>query len=359
MKPLKFSFLVILLLFTFWNIHGQNLEFNHTYHNWGTVMQQNKKVSHRFHFTNTGDQPLRFFAMNPCCGCIIRERPSGTIGPGESSHITLECNISRLKDSARFTLELLTNEPVAPKTRLVMEGFVSVEDNPPEESYRAKMGNLMLESTHLNLGHLSKTNKATDTIRIYNSWDQAMDISFPGMPPHIEINVLPEQLGPEERGSLIITYDATKKDDYGQVMERFQMTTNDERHPKKMIHVSAILLEDFSHLTEKEMANAPVASYNESEHDFGNVKDGTTVTHHFTLKNQGNRTLKIRKIHAPCGCTASTPGEKTLKPGQETKIKVSFNTRGRSGRQQQTVTVITNDPANPSKTLRVRANVHS
>ncbi len=125
-----------------------------------------------------------------------------------------------------------------------------------------------------------------------------------------------------------------------------------------MIHVSAHLLEDFTHLSPEDMTNAPVASYNESSHDFGSVKEGNTVSHNFMLKNDGKRDLKIRKINAPCGCTASTPGKKTLKPGEETQIKVSFNTRGRSGRQHQTVTVITNDPANPSHTLRVMANVN-
>ncbi len=227
MKTLRHLILCISFLFIASGISGQKLEFDHTHHSWGTVNQKDGKVSHRFTFTNTGDKPLRIFAMNPCCGCLVRERPTGTIAPGTSSHITLECNIGRREDSVRFTLEVLTNEPVAPKSRLVMEGFVKAGNQSPEELYRMKTGNLMFKTNHMAFNHLSKSRVVTDTLDIYNAWDQPMDISFRRVPEHIQVQAMPEQLAPGEEGFLIFTYDATKTNDYGLVMERFQVVTND------------------------------------------------------------------------------------------------------------------------------------
>jgi len=75
------------------------------------------------------------------------------------------------------------------------------------------------------------------------------------------------------------------------------------------------------------------------------------------LSNNGKSELIIRNIRSSCGCTAVAPSTKVIGPGESAPIKVTFNSRGKRGRQSKSITVITNDPKNPTSRLRVSTNV--
>ena len=93
-------------------------------------------------------------------------------------------------------------------------------------------------------------------------------------------------------------------------------------------------------------------TFKETKHDFGKVKQGVELMCAFKFKNDGNENLVIQKVHASCGCTGASIGDKKeFKKGEEGEIKVSFNTSGRSGTQSKTVTVQSNDPENPTVVL--------
>lgn len=82
---------------------------------------------------------------------------------------------------------------------------------------------------------------------------------------------------------------------------------------------------------------------NPNEWDFGKVKQGEVLKHDFLFKNKTLGILKITGVNTSCGCTASQSDKKTLKPGESTAIKVSFNSRGYSGAVQQYVYVNTDN----------------
>ncbi len=94
-----------------------------------------------------------------------------------------------------------------------------------------------------------------------------------------------------------------------------------------------------------------------SEHDFGDVAEGTSVTHNFVVSNSGGDVLKITKVRAGCGCTAASPEKSELAPGESTTIRVAFNSTGREGRQEKYVFVNSNDPKTPELKLKFTCNV--
>ena len=53
----------------------------------------------------------------------------------------------------------------------------------------------------------------------------------------------------------------------------------------------------------------------------------------------------------------SCPVKKVIAAGETAPIKVTFDSRGKRGRQSKTITVITNDPKTPTTTLRISSNV--
>ena len=92
--------------------------------------------------------------------------------------------------------------------------------------------------------------------------------------------------------------------------------------------------------------------------DFGDVISGQKISHEVTLKNTGTQTLHISNVRAQCGCTATLLKEKTLDPGQEAALSITFNSTGYgAGKVQKHVYIDTDDPKTPETTIEFDPNV--
>jgi hypothetical protein len=156
---------------------------------------------------------------------------------------------------------------------------------------------------------------------------------------------------------LTVVYDAKGANTYGFASHRIYLSLNGSNDYKSSIGVSATIEEDFSSLSAQELTNAPVANFNAQAHDFGDIKQGDKKEYTFELTNTGKRELFIRNVRSSCGCTAVSPSKNVIAPGETAPIKVVFDSTGKKGRQSKTVTVITNDPKNPTTTLRISTNI--
>ncbi|MDI1255990.1 MAG: DUF1573 domain-containing protein [Flavobacterium sp.] len=83
-------------------------------------------------------------------------------------------------------------------------------------------------------------------------------------------------------------------------------------------------------------------TFPEKEFNFGTINEGEKVTHIFTFKNEGTADLLITDAKGSCGCTVPEYPKEAIKPGEESSIKVSFNSAHKHGKQQKTVTLVTN-----------------
>lgn len=102
--------------------------------------------------------------------------------------------------------------------------------------------------------------------------------------------------------------------------------------------------------------SAPVMVFNEILHDFGTITQGEKVSYSFVFKNTGGSDLVISSAQGSCGCTVPSYPKEPIKAGQESKIDVLFNSEGKSGLVQKTVTLVTN--CNPStKILTISATI--
>lgn len=106
-------------------------------------------------------------------------------------------------------------------------------------------------------------------------------------------------------------------------------------------------------------AAAPRIVCAETVHDFGTVDGKSPASHTFTLRNEGDADLVIKKIHAPCGCTTFRLQNKILAPGASLELPVTLSLSGRKGPQQKSVYLETNDPSQPSLQLTMRGFVGS
>ena len=101
----------------------------------------------------------------------------------------------------------------------------------------------------------------------------------------------------------------------------------------------------------------PKAVIHPMEYDFGDIVQDSIVTKIFVIKNLGTEMLKIIEVKASCGCTAVVAGKNELMPNESTDIKVTFNSEGKSGKQNKTVYIETNDPKNSTIKFAFTGNV--
>lgn len=98
---------------------------------------------------------------------------------------------------------------------------------------------------------------------------------------------------------------------------------------------------------------APKAVCPETEYDFGEMENTETVEHDYVVRNEGTLPLELLNVRTSCGCTAATPTKTLLAPAEEGRIRVSFDLKNRSGRQEKLIIVTCNDPERPTFSMRL------
>ena len=104
--------------------------------------------------------------------------------------------------------------------------------------------------------------------------------------------------------------------------------------------------------------NAPELKLEVEEYNFGTIKQGENVTYDFKFVNAGKEPLIITAANGTCGCTVpSYPKEPIAKNGKGV-IHVEFNSTGKMGMQDKTVTLTSNSKGGP-KILHLKGNVEA
>lgn len=106
----------------------------------------------------------------------------------------------------------------------------------------------------------------------------------------------------------------------------------------------------------KTNSETPEIKFEEEIYDFGKMTQGEKVSHSFYFKNTGGKNLIISGANGSCGCTVPTWPKEPIKAGDNGKIDVVFNSEGKSGYQEKTVTLVTNcEPA--TRIIRIKAEI--
>ena len=107
---------------------------------------------------------------------------------------------------------------------------------------------------------------------------------------------------------------------------------------------------------EKPEGPLPVAEFEKLEHDFGTVNEGQKVTYDYKFKNTGQAPMIIQTAQPSCGCTVPTWSKEPVPVGGTGFIRAEFDTNGKSGIQNKTITVTANTWPKVT-TLRFKAMV--
>jgi hypothetical protein len=332
------------------------ISFDTQEHDFGKFKEADGKMTYKFEFVNTGGSDLIVQNVTASCGCTAPRWTREPVPPGGKGFVAATYNPAGRPGSFRKYVTVISNSNPG-SVRLTIIGEVEAKPRTVADDYRYAMGPMRLKSNHLAFGNLKNTQSLDKEMEVINTSDEKVILEFERVPKHLSIRAEPTSLEPGEKGVLVASYNAPQRNDWGFVIDRLGLKINGVSERNYTLVVSANIEEDFSALSADELAVAPVLSVDDPEFKFGKISQGEKVEHVYVLSNSGKSDLHIRKIKASCGCTAVQPDKKVIGPGESVNIKTVFNSAGKVGNQNKTVTIITNDPKKSKTILWVKGEV--
>ena len=334
------------------------IEFEKTIHDYGTFKEESDPQTYTFKFRNKGNVPLILNNVQPSCGCTTPEWVNKPIAPGEEGYIKVSFDPKGHPGSFNKSIQVVSNAENS-SVVLYIKGVVTPREKTLAEIYPQTVGPLRVKTNHIAFTSQTEKETKTDQLELVNDTEKDVTVGVKETPPHIKVTISEPVIKAHGKAILTLSYDASKNKMFGYMLESIYLTIDGSSDYRNRIGVSTTIEEDFSGLTPEERKNAPVAEFDSKDFDFGDIKQGSNVEHTFTLKNAGKRDLVIRRVTTSCGCTVVTPEKTTIRQNESVPLKVEFNSVGKMGRQNKVITVITNDPKNPTTNLRIASNIQA
>ena len=209
-----------------------------------------------------------------------------------------------------------------------------------KDQYSKKIGNLRFSESTLGFGRVANNEKRQDTIRIMNSGKNAINLSYQGKNNFSSVTFSSTKLPPDGVGYIVVNYDFAKRDEYGFVLDRILINSDDTEQPQKSINVTATIHEYFP-MTD---SRTPKARIPETIYSYGNLQAGEKANHDFLIYNDGVKPLLIRKVKSTCGCIKSSITKSEIAPGESGIIHIEFDSFGKEGKDSRIISVFLNDP---------------
>lgn len=125
---------------------------------------------------------------------------------------------------------------------------------------------------------------------------------------------------------------------------------------KENTDVNSSLVENSASSNGTQNTDKPEIKFDEEVFDFGKISQGEKVSHAFYFKNVGSKSLVITSASGSCGCTVPEWPKEPIPPGQNAKINVIFNSEGKSGYQEKSITIVTNcEPA--TRIIKIKTDI--
>jgi uncharacterized cupredoxin-like copper-binding protein len=359
------------LLFAVGGLFAQNnlIKFNNETHDFGNLKEEGGNPEHEFEFTNTSTKPVQLVYVKASCGCTTPTWTKEVVAPGAKGSIKASYNVKPGAFNKTISVRATTADNVDKEGNavdnnlvdtkvLTIKGDIAARPKGIADFYPFEDGSLRYTTNHVAFGTTQPGKQKTQSMKIYNQGEKDVTLQTITLPTHIRLSIANGTVvKAKDSVQVTVTYDASKINDWDFIHDNVTIETNDSDRPQKRLYVSAKIEEDFSAMTEAQKANAAHIRFAEESHDFGKIGATTPVTHKFAFTNTGKSELLIRKVKASCGCTAPTPTKTTLAPGESSEIVVTFNPSGKSGEQQKSITVVTNDPDKSVINLVIKSNI--
>jgi len=176
---MKGCFIFLLSVTVLHGLHAQTpsetIVFEQKVHHFGTIKEENGKVSHTFVFRNTGKTAVTIDEVHSGCGCIGNGMTKGPIQPGEKGKLTITFDPSYKSGFFSKEIVVLSNNRQH-YNRIWIEGTIQPAEHAIEDDYPYNFANGLYlrlkvmafgyvrpgETKHMELHYANNTNKEMD-----------------------------------------------------------------------------------------------------------------------------------------------------------------------------------------------------
>jgi len=344
-------FVALLLITTNMFAQKANIVFTESTFDFGTVSEEDGKVSHVFEFTNTGTADLVLTNVQASCGCTTPQWVREPVAPKQKGTITVTYAAAGRPGPFTKTITVTSN---ADKQVLIIKGTVTPRGQKVEEIYPVLDGDVRIASENVNFGDIAAGETKIQKLSIVNVSKKDVLVTLVNLPSYITAET--KQLKADEKGNISITLNGSKLKEWGSIKQEVNFVTGnikDKKAPKYKLVVTGNVFEKF---TEQQIANAPVIQVS-NEVTAGDVVKGKKKSVVVTLKNTGKSPLIVRTATSDDASVIVTPS-KPIDPGKEGKLKVTIDaTKLTAQAYKRNISLMLNEPNNVHKTFVLSFNV--
>ena len=319
----------------------------------GQVVYQNPGTA-QFELVNESDASISISDVQTSCGCTTVSYPTGMIPKGKPFVITAKYDAKMLGHFQKY-VDVFTTGSEEP-LMLTMKGVVVAELTGYTGGYDYVVGRLKTDAQDLLFDDVNRGERPVHEVHILNSTSETVSPVFMHLPDYLKAEVSPSTLAPGQAAVARITLESQKLRDFGLTQTTIYLGQfpGDRISEDKEIVVSSILLPDFAHLTENQLARAPQAQVSTYNLDLGRFEKKKKKKGVVEIENTGQTPLEIRSLQMFTPGLKVELGSQRLRPGESTKLKVTAERNAlRNTRTQPRVLMITNDPSNPKIVINI------
>ncbi len=336
---------------------GPKIEFDEKQHNFGDIREDIKYATHRFSFKNTGTQDLFINTVQTSCGCTTPDWTRDTIRPGQSGYVDAKYETIGRIGSFQKTITVYSNAVNYPFVHLDILGNVQKDIIKKEPEYTTP-GQITLTPPTVSFKPVFDHKADTQTLRITNGTPYSTQFSaIENLPAFCQVIGMPQSLEPNESAKIKIVLDGRKINTYGFGAFEAAVPSDNVLFPYTGFYVAYERKQFFPKMTAKELAKAAKLTTDKTVIDLGSAESGEIFNTQFTFTNTGKSDLKLHEITPQCPCVKVEYIKNELKPGESTVIKMRFDSGIKQGKSTQTISIISNDPAQPERNIYLVAHL--
>lgn len=327
--------------------------FDKKVHEFGVVLWKHPATA-TFTIKNDGDKPLVISNVTTSCGCTVADWTKTPIAPGATGTVSSTFDAKAL---GRFqkSVGVYCNASARP-IYLTLRGEVSADPKNYTLTHPYEIGAIRLNKDAIEFDDVNKGEKTTMEILVANTSNDVYTPVLMHLPPYLEAVAVPERIGKKGTGKIKITLDSDKLPKFGLTTATVYLSRfpGDKVGEENAIPVSAILLPDFSHISQQQRLNPPAIELSAEELDFPALAENEKKSQKIVVKNVGKSDLEITDLQVFNSALGVQLKKRVLKPGASTKMKITaYGKYLKKVKGTPRVLMITNDPNCPKIIVRV------
>lgn len=349
------------LLFPLAATAGPEAKWLATDHNFGAFNEDLGNATCEFEVVNTGNESMVITGVRVQCGCTTPQYSMDPIAPGDTAVVTVSYDPTGRP--GRFSKKIYVDTNTDPRrTTLVIAGTVIAARTTVASRYPIAAGSMNLSEQGLLFGEVKDSGIKNAYITAYNTTRDTLRPAIEGARPYLHTLISPEEVAPGEQMILSATLYGAECDRWGLQTDSLTFYPSGKNGEPVTIKVAYTLTEDFSRLTPEKLASAPTLALSSDMIDFKTIRlqDGSVSESEFEISNRGKSPLIIRRLDCQDPAISLTlPKSMKIKKGKSAKIKVTVDHSRLQGQEvlNSRISLITNDPANPSRIIRAVAEI--